>query len=161
MALQAMWTHGHHAVIEFNNRGRGGGEDVNGVPWTAINGLRVGWGAIFRCQDQSSYWFHFAIPTPVIKDNVRARFRRAFVLYTADPGVALGSVHVWDGTNRIFTRDGLAVGGSHPGFPLEENINAFNLPDEQVFFGVGISALFNFADAGNVTLHNAGIDFEI
>ncbi len=160
MALQAMWVHGHNAFIEFQPRGRDS-QDISGIPWTAPNGLRLGKGVVYRCQDHSSYWFHFAIPTPVIKDGNRAKFLRAFVLYLADPGVTLGSVHVWDGANRIFNRDGLAVGGDHSAAPLENDINMFVLPKIEVFYGVGISVLFNFTDAASVTLYSAGIDFDI
>lgn len=170
MALQAMWAHGHSATIELNKRGRGGvgfdafkggpqpGEDVNGIPWTAQVGLRVGWGVQYCCQDNSYYWFHFAIPTPVIKDNVRARFRQAMILYTAGNGVTLNAFHVWDGPNRVFARDGLVVGGAN--LSLINEKNSFRLPDQEVFWGVGISVLFYFADRGDVTLHTAGIDFE-
>jgi hypothetical protein len=158
MALQAMWVHGHSATIELNTLGRGAGEDIGGRQWTAVEGLRVGWGVQYRCQDNSDYWFHFAIPTPVIDDGVRARLRRVLVLFTADTGVTLSSVHVWDGPTRVFTRDGLAIGGAN--VSLVDDRNSFALPDREVLWGIGISTLFHFADPGNVTLHTAGIDFE-
>lgn len=159
MALHAMWVHGHSATLELNRRGRGSGEDVNGVRWTSIEGLRVGWGVIYRGQDNSSYWMHFAIPTPVIHANTRARMVRAMLLYTTERGVTLNAVHVWDGPNRVFTRDGIAVGGTNTA--LQDDKTRFELPRNQVFWGMGISALFNFADPGNVTLHTAGIDFDV
>ena len=158
MALQAMWVHGHSATIELNNLGRGPGEDVGGRPWTAIEGLRVGWGVEYRCQDNSSYWFHFAVPTPVIDDGVRARLRRVMLLFTAGTGVTLSAVHVWDGPNRVFTQDGLAIGGTN--VSLINGRNSFALPDREVLWGIGVSVLFHFADPGNVTLHTAGVDFE-
>ena len=158
MALQAMWVHGHSATIELNNLGRGSGEDIGGRQWTAIEGLRVGWGVQYRGQDNSDYWFHFAIPTPVIDDGVRATLRRAMVLFTADTGVTLSSLHLWDGPNRVFVRDGLAIGGAN--VSLVDGRNSFALPDRAVLWGVGISVLFHFADPGNVTLHTAGVDFE-
>lgn len=152
MALQSSWVHGHSANIELNDRGRGPGEDIGGRQWTAIEGLRVGPGVEYRCQDDSAYWFHFAIPTPVIVDGVRARLRKSLVLFTAGAGVTLSAVHVWDGPNRVYTEDSLASGGLH--------LHASDLPDREVEFGVGISVLFRFADAGSITLHAAGIDFE-
>lgn len=158
MALQAMWVHGHSATIELNNRGRGPGEDIGGRQWTAVEGLRVGWGVEYRCQDNSDYWFHFAIPTPVIDDGVRARLRRVMVLFTAGTGVTLSAVHVWDGPNRVFTQDGLAIGGAN--LSLIDGRNSFALPNREVLWGIGVSVLFHFADPGNVTLHTAGVDFE-
>lgn len=158
MALQAMWVHGHSASIELNNRGRGSGEDIGGRQWTALQGLRVGWGVEYRGQDDSDYWFHFPIPTAVIDDGVRARFRRVMVLYTAGRGVTMSAVHVWDGPNRIYTRDGLAIGGENKS--LVDGRNSFALPNQEVLWGVGVSVLFHFADPGSVTLHTAGVDFE-
>lgn len=158
MALQAMWVHGHSATIELSHLGRGSGEVVGGRQWTEIEGLRVGWGVVYRCQDNSSYWFHFAIPTPVLVDGIRTRLRRVMVLFTAEAGVTLSGVHVWDGPNEVFAQDGLAIGGANVG--LIDGRNAFDLPDVEVFWGIGVSIQFHFADAGSVTLHTAGVDFE-
>jgi hypothetical protein len=160
-----MWTHGNNALIEFQLIGRDG-QDIlvaggTAIPWTAPNGLRRGWGVTYRCQPHSDYWFHFTIPTPVIKDGVRARLRRAFVLFGADPGATLSEIAVYDGKDVVIDLRGLAVGGDHSGLPLENDINAFNLPDREVLFGVGISVKFSFTDAGSVTLNSAGVDFEI
>src|SRR5512144_3037752 len=136
-----MWVHGHSAVIELNNRGRAASEDINNIQWSALLGERVGWGVIYRGQDNSNYWFHLAIPTPVIMNDRRARLIRAMVLYTTDPQLQLRSVHVWDGPNRIFTRDGLSVGGAN--LTLVDNVTSFALPNQEVFCGIGISLLFN------------------
>jgi hypothetical protein len=173
MAVQAMWVHGNSAQIELTPLGRGSGEDIGqsgvittlgGGPvdpkrqWTAIVGYRTGAGVEYRCQDNSDYWFHFPIPTPVIDDGVRARLRRVMVLFTARTAVTLSSVHVWDGPNRVFTVDGLAIGGTNTA--LVDGANSFALPDREVRWGIGVSVKFHFADPSNVVLHGAGIDFE-
>ncbi len=164
MALQEMWVHGHSAEIELNSRGRGSGEDIAGRQWTAIEGLRMGPGVQYLCQDDSDYWFHFAIPTPVVDDGVRARFRRATVLFTAGPGVTLNALHVWDGWGPpagrpVFsTPGGLAIGGANHW--AADGRNSFALPNVEVQMGVGISVLFHFSDPGTITLHAAGIEFE-
>ena len=159
MALQAMWVHGNSAQIELNNRGRGPGEDIDGRQWTAVEGLRLGSGVQYRGQDDSDYWFHFEIPTPAVDDGVRARLRRVGVKFFANQGVTLKAVHVFDSHERVFEQNGLAIGGDNRG--LIDGRNWFALPDREVIHGgIGISALFNFADPGNVTLHSAGIDFE-
>ena len=156
--MQAMWVHGNNAQIELNHRGRGGGEDVGGIQWSAIEGKRIGGGVEYRCQDDSDYWFHFAIPTPVIDDGVRARLRRTGVLFRAGTGVTMSALHVWDGPTQVFVRDGLAIGGEN--LSIVEGRNWFPLPDREVLWGIGISVLFHFADPGNVTLVSAGVDFE-
>jgi hypothetical protein len=158
MALQAMWVHGHSANIELNNFGRGPGEDIGGRQWTAVEGFRIGRGVEFRCQDNSDYWFHFAIPTPVIDDGVRARLRRVMLLFTAGTAVTLSSVHVWDGPTPVFAQNGLAIGGAN--LSLIDGRNSFALPNREVLWGIGVSVLFHFADPGNVILHTAGVDFE-
>lgn len=175
MALQAMWVHGNSASIELTTLGRGPGEDIgdpissSGVigiasaglskrQWTGIVGLRTGSGVQYRCQDNSDYWFHFAIPTAVIDDGVRARLRRVTVLFTAGAGVSLSAAHVWDGPSRVFARDGLAIGGSN--VSLLNDRNSFALPDREVSWGIGVSVKFHFADPGDVVLHAAGVDFE-
>jgi hypothetical protein len=158
MARQELWIHGHSAKIELNRRGRGGGEDINGLQWTAELGLRTGSGVQYRCQDDSDYWFHFAVPSYAMVNGPRARFRRAMVLFTADSGVFLGALHVWDGSNHVFARDGLATGG--PNRSPVDQVNSFALPDAEVFFGISISVQFHFMDPATVTLHAAGIEVE-
>ena len=159
MARQAMWVHGNSATIRMNNRGRTEYENVDGIDWTSLEGLRRGWGVVYRCQDNSEYWFHFAIPSPVWRDEVRARLRRVMVLFTADTGVTLSSIFVWDGPNQVFRRDGLAIGGRNR--TLIDGKNAFNTPAREVEWGIGVSVKFYFADPGNVILHAAGVDFDV
>lgn len=121
MALQARWVHGNMANIELDRYGRSSDEDIGGRQWTAVEGLRRGWGTEYRCQDGSDYWFHFAIPTPVLHDGVRTRIKRVMVLFTADTGVTLSSIHVWDGPTRVFTKDGLAIGRTNTSLNNEQN----------------------------------------
>lgn len=158
MARQAMWVHGNSAQIEFNKHGRGGGEDLDGLAWTALVGQRFGGGVVFRCQKDSDYWFHFAIPTPAIHDGARARLRRGGLLFNSEKGVTLNSIQVWDGPNQVFTKDGLKVEGDNRS--ILDGDNWFALPDEEVFWGVGVSVLFHFAKAANITLFTAGVEFE-
>ncbi|MDQ1920296.1 hypothetical protein [Massilia pseudoviolaceinigra] len=84
MAKHAMWVPGYVAQVEFpgNTRLR----LVNGVAWTDVTGLRRGNGTIFRGVAGQNNWFHFAIPTPVIVADKRARLDRVFVFYNAAAG---------------------------------------------------------------------------
>jgi len=157
VAVREMWVHGHSATIEVHRVGRGEADDVNGVPWTSIIGMRLGWGVVYRGA-HNHYWFHFAVPTPAVDHGVRARLCRATVLFTADEGVTLQGVHVWDGPSRAFTHDGLSVSGENA--TLVDGRNSFEIPGHEVRWGIGVSAMFQFGDAGNVTLHAAGVEFE-
>lgn len=160
MAIFASWIHGHSATIEMNHFGRND-QEVAGIPWTQFFGLRVGHGVQYHCQDNSSYWFHFAIPTPVLVNDRRARIVQAMVLYSTDLPVTMQAIHVWDGARRIFQRDGLSVGGDHRE-DLTNDVTSFIIADRpEVLWGVGISVAFYFADAGQVTLHSAGVDFDV
>jgi len=157
VAVQEMWVHGHSATIEVHRVGRGPAEDINGVPWTSVIGLRLGWGVVYRGVD-NCYWFHFPVPTPAVTDGVRARLRRVMLLFAADAGVTLEAVHVWDGPDRAFTQDELAVVAEN--LTLVDGRNSFAIPGHGVRWGIGVSAMFRFEDAGNVTLHCAGVEFE-
>ena len=53
----------------------------------------------------------------------------------------------------------LAIGGAN--LSLIDGRNSFALPDRAVSSGIGISVAFHFADPGSVTLHAAGIVFEV
>ncbi|HEX8696896.1 MAG TPA: SDR family NAD(P)-dependent oxidoreductase [Longimicrobium sp.] len=132
---------------------RARGCDTAPVRWTSMIGLRLGWGVGYRGA-HNHYRVHFAIPTPAVEDGVRARLRRATVPFTADEGVTLEAVHVWDDPNQAFTQDGLSVGGENA--TLTDGRNSFEIPGHRVRWGIGVSAMFQFAGAGNVTLHAAG-----
>jgi len=159
MALREMWVNGHAATIEVHRVGRGPDQDVNGVPWTSVIGLRLGWGVVYRCAAGSDHWFHFAVPTLAVDDGVRARLCRATVLFTAGEGATLQGLHVWDGPTRAFARDGLTIGGGNP-TPIDGR-NSFEIAGHHVRCGIGVSAHFHFAEDSDVTLHGAGIELDL
>lgn len=157
MALKELWVHGHSATLEVHRVGRGEAEDINGVPWTSVIGLRLGWGVVYRGVD-NHYWLQLAIPTPAVDDGRRARLRRAMVLFTADEGVTMEAVHLWDGPDQAFAQDDLSVTGENVE-PVDGR-NSFATSDHAVRYGIGVSVMFRFEGAGNVTLHAAGVELE-
>jgi hypothetical protein len=163
MARQAMWAHGHSATIQLNERGRTESENLYGIHWTSLEGLRKPWGVMYRCQDDSEYWFHLPIPSPVWRDGVRAHLDHTGVIFRADPGVTLRTIAVFDGGDQILIRDHLAIGGVN--HTLIEGRNWFGaVGDERehgVLWGIGVSVKFHFADPGNVILQAAGVDVEV
>lgn len=86
-------------------------EQVDGIPWTDIVGLRSGSGSKFRGRSNSLSWFHYPL-APLASVNGRAfGLQRLQLLSTLDPGAVIDHVHVWDRMNRIFARDGLRASG--------------------------------------------------
>lgn len=173
---------------------RGGTWDSGGtardVPWSDVNGLPRGWGTTFRGKrafaggfggtsttgpfnaanpfmySQKGYWFHFAIPTPVIVAGGRSQLLRVFVLRETSPRVQVWAVHVYDGINQIATvglRDPNAQPSGRNGLAdLIEGVSMFTLPaPRSVFWSVSISVAVAFLDDGDVTFISAGADFEV
>ena len=68
--LYEYWTHGVNVQIEYPDRLSGLTEGESAEP------RRSGWGTLVRQQENTTNWFHFAIPTPVMIDN-----QKAFLLF--------------------------------------------------------------------------------
>jgi hypothetical protein len=185
MSHYAVWVHGNVARTQFvgdppimqaqDVRADG---TTGGVPWTDIVGLPQGPRMIFRgCNrsrgafgarvvPQPSTFFHFPLPTPVIVRGQRARLLAVFVLWTADRGIALQEVHVFDGSQPISVDFSTPVGEGRNGSgrlaDLIPGMTRFAVPSQpEVFFGLGISLGFGFAVDGNVVFTAAGADFEV
>jgi hypothetical protein len=149
-----------------------------GVPWTDIVGLPLGPRMTFRGRDRSrgfggsrvvpqrSVYYHFPLPTPVIVHGRRARLQRIFVLWKADPSIALQEVYAFDGPRAIPVAFTTPVGGGRDGSgglgDLVDGMTSFAIPSQpEVLFGIGISLGFGFAEDGNVSFTSAGADFEV
>ena len=185
MSLHAVWVHGNVARAQWvgdppimqvqEGRADGG---AGGVPWSDIVGLPQGPRMIFRGRDRSrgpfgarvvpqpSTYFHLPLPTPVIVRNQRASLVRVFVLWTADPGIALQELYVFDGPRPIPVELPAPVGGGRDGrggfADLVPGMTSFTVPSQPpVLFGVGVSLGFGFAADGNVVFTAAGADFEV
>jgi len=187
MSLHAVWVHGNIALAQpvgdppmMQVQDRRWDGSTGGVPWTDIVGLPMGPHMVFRGRDRSrgfggshvvrqpSTYFHFVIPTPVIVRGVRARLTTVFVLWRADPGIALQEVYVFDGPGPPLqvdfstpVSDGRDGSGGVPA-DLVSGMTSFAVPAQpEVFFGIGISLGFGFAADGNVVFTAAGADFEV
>lgn len=131
MGLTAMWTAGHAVTVETPKNlasitPRGGGIDLS-------------------IQPGRSSWFHIAIPTPVISNDVRAKLFRCFLLFESPVGRGLlNNVHIFDGPTRIQEFRDLRLSGAH-GVALDEG-NTFTLSTPHiVLFGISISFFFQAA----------------
>ncbi len=116
----ASWIHGHSMQIEYPDRlvrheHNGWGTDIEGLPGT-IN------------------WFHFAVPTPVIINDVRMQADSVMLCFeTGSADAFIRDVHVYDGRSRIAEFNGVNLFGDQP-------FVRFVLPGvPQMWQGVGIS----------------------
>jgi hypothetical protein len=79
-------------------------------------------------------WYHFAVPTPVIVKGNRLAVARAMLrLVTGGPAAVVRDVHVYDGSSRIAAHQFVNLSGSLP-------FAVFGVPHKpDVFWGAGIS----------------------
>jgi hypothetical protein len=120
--------------------------------------LRQGFGTTFTILANRSEWIHLPVPTPVIVEGVRASLGRMMVLFHARHTSSLAAVHVYDGPNRILTRDGLSVEGNHA-LGLDSG-NSFPVNRPNILWGVSASLLVT---AGSINseffISSFGVDF--
>ena len=91
---QAMWTHGHGMAIE--------------VPDRIASTWRAGFFIRVVGKPNTTNWFHFHIPTPVIVKDKRLAINSAMLRFrTGSAQAAVTNVHIFDGDGRIAAQDGL------------------------------------------------------
>ena len=69
MALYEFWTHGVNVQIEYPDNIVGMTGDECAEP------RRSGWGTLVHQKENTTNWFHFAIPTPSLINNQEATLR--------------------------------------------------------------------------------------
>jgi len=116
----AMWIHGHSMQIEYPDR--------------LASQWRAGFSFTVEGKPNSTNWFHFAIPTPVIVNDVRLRADSVMLRFkTSSVDAWVRDVHVYDGENLIAVHDKVNLSKDH----LFER---FMIPDRpEVLWGIGIS----------------------
>ncbi len=116
----AMWIHGNSMHTEYPDR--------------VASERRTGFSINIEGKPGSTNWFHFAIPTPVIVNDVRLRADSVmlrFKTYSVDAWIR--DVHVYDGETLIAAHNGVNLSKDH----LFER---FMIPDRpEVLWGIGIS----------------------
>jgi peptidoglycan hydrolase-like protein with peptidoglycan-binding domain len=116
----AMWVHGTDVHVELD----GNVESLT----------RFGFFTRIVGKPNTTNWYHFAVPTPVIVDGNRLAFARAMLRFvTGGASAIVRDVHIYDGSARIAAHDGVNLSGSQP-------FTKFGVPHKpDVFFGAGIS----------------------
>jgi len=84
----ASWIHGHSMQIEYPDR--------------IAHQRRTGMSFDIEGQPGTDNWFHFAIPTPVIINDIRLQADAVMLCFkTGSIDAFLRDVHVYDGVTRI------------------------------------------------------------
>jgi subtilisin family serine protease len=114
----ANWIHGTSVEVEFTDR---------------LNLLsKKGFYTLVEGKPDTTNWFHFALPTPVIVDNKRLKLESVILMFVTQPDAVVTNVHIYDGYQKIEAFDGLSMTGSH----LFERFDVLNL---LVRYGIGIT----------------------
>jgi len=140
----AMWVHGTSLQVEVPDQ---------------IEALqRLGFFTRLTGKPNSTNWFHFAIPTPVIVDGDRKAVGPVILRFrTLSPQAIVRDVHIYDGEARIAAHDGVNLSGDH----FFERFGVAQSPE--VLWGLGISIGVTFgggtADDRSMDFIAAGCDF--
>lgn len=121
----ASWIHGHSMQIEYPDRisyVRRIGSRINVVGWPGTGN-----------------WFHFAIPTPVIIDDVRLKIDSVLLSFrTGSTDAYVRHVHIYDGEDKIAEHNDIYLSE-------ENDLVRLAVPDQPyVHGGIGISIGVDF-----------------
>jgi len=141
----ASWIHGNTIQVEYPDR--------------LTRHERIGWDTEVDGLPGTINWFHFAIPTPVIINDVRMQADSILLSFrTGSIDAFVRDVHIYDGVNRIAVFDGVNLS-------LDQPATRIILPDAPTMgFGLGISLGVGFgveAMDHSMTFYAAGCDFVI
>jgi peptidoglycan hydrolase-like protein with peptidoglycan-binding domain len=140
----AMWTHGVDLQVEVD----GNVESIR----------RFGFYTRVVGRADTTNWYHFAIPTPVIVGGNRLTICRAMLrLVTGGTSAVVRDVHIYDGSARIAAHQFGNLSGSQAFVP-------FGVPHKpNVFWGVGISIGVTTGQGSaaqrRLDVISAGVDF--
>ncbi len=133
----AMWTHGTGIQIERPNN--------------LDNIVRAGFYTYLYGKANTTNWFHFAIPTPVIEDNKRLKICCAILRFrTFSDKAIVRHVHIYDGYTKIASHDNINLTG-------DQWFRKYGVAHKPyIYWGLGISIGVEFKTG---TLHQRRMDF--
>ena len=83
-------------------------EQVEGIAWTDVVGLRRGWGATFRGRGGRLIWFHYSIPALSLINDATHNLASLELFFDIEGRASVQHVHVWNNNrHRIFAHDDL------------------------------------------------------
>ena len=141
--VHAMWIHGTSIAVEYPDR---------------IESMqRAGFYTRLIGKANTTNWFHFAIPTPVIIDLDRKTIGNVMLRFRTSKTAVVREVHIYDGEKKIGSHLGLNLTGNH----LFERFGVAHKP--QVQYGIGISIGVSFGSglsaSRSMDFVAAGCDF--
>lgn len=140
----AMWVQGIAAIVEFP-------ENVESMRPMGSFYQIVG-------KPNTTNWYHFAIPTPVLVENKRLAIARAILRFsTGGEQAIVRDVHLYDGQTRIATHQSVNIKG-------DQDFAPFGVIDKpSVRWGIGISMGIRTGTGSKqqrqINLIGAGVDF--
>lgn len=161
-----MGVHGTSAVAEYVGPGRLA--NIDGVHWSDVAGLRKGWGTLFRGVANSLNWFHLAIPTPIAyaanptSSAQLVSLQSILVNFQTFGTARVSRIHVWAGSARILTRDGLDLFGDFRNLSIQDqNVHQIQRRLEPTMtIGVSVCVTFGSAES-NILWQGARASFSI
>jgi hypothetical protein len=139
-----MWQHGTDLHVELDG-------NVDSI-------IRYGFFTRVVGKQNTTNWYHFSIPTPVIVSGNRLAFARAMLrLVTGGPTAVVRDVHIYDGSSRLIAHQAVNLSGSLP-------FAVFGVPHKpDVFWGsgisIGVTTGAGTAAQRRMDFISAGIDF--
>ena len=99
MSQYKFWTHGVDIQIEYLDRIVGETGDERLAP------RRSGWGTLVYQKENTTNWFHFAIPTPVIIDNQEAELRFIRLRAEINENARIETIHFRHDNRIIYSQE--------------------------------------------------------
>jgi hypothetical protein len=142
---EASWVHGTAVTVE--------------VPAQMESVRRFGFFTRLIGKPNTTNWFHFAIPTPVIVNNDRKVLGPCMLRFqTGGANAVVRDVHIYDGEVRVAAHNGVNLSGNQP----FRRFGVAHAP--QVLWGVGISIGVRYGGGTSanrtIDLISAGCDFQ-
>ncbi|SHI97819.1 DUF6623 family protein [Pseudozobellia thermophila] len=140
-----------------------GGYSIENAPWIHGTSIQVeyperleritraGFYTYLYGKPNTTNWFHFALPTPVIKDQKRLKVVCAILRFrTFSTKAMVDHVHIYDGYSKIAAHNNLSLSGDN----WFKKFGVAHKP--YVYWGLGISIGVSFS---NGTLNERRMDF--
>jgi hypothetical protein len=164
-----MWTHGHALSVESADHTLYGNlpNSLQLPNQTTARILCFGWGVeIYMGATnndgigrEEQFWIHYAVPTPSLLNDRPVKAQQLIIrgLGSANPGVTLWGIHVYDGPKKILDNNQF-VNAYPQGFVK----NFMPQPFPKIEFGIGVSLLVGGDRATwdhKLTIHSVGMEF--
>jgi hypothetical protein len=99
MVQYELWTHGVNVQIEYPDRIVGRPDDEHAKP------RRSGWGTVVCQEKNTSNWFHFAIPTPVMINNQNSFLKFIRLRAEINENARIDTIHFRQDNRIILSQD--------------------------------------------------------